>query len=94
MHVHYGADGRAEFVEFGGGEAIPMFEGRNLLGMPFGELREWLRALDPSLEEDDAGICSRKLGVALSAPAGEEEPERPPEGASAFNAGYYERHGV
>ena len=94
LHVHYGADGGAEFVEFGGGDATPVFGGRNLLKASFQDLRAWLRTMDPHLEEEEgAGLRSRKLGVALYAPAGDEEPERLPEGASAFAAGYYERHG-
>ena len=94
IHVYYGADGGVEFVEFGGGLVSPTFEGRLLLANSFEELRRWLRTLDSQLEEDSDGLRSRKLGVALYAPAGEEEPERPPEGASAFAAGYYERYGL
>ena len=94
LHAHYDPDDRVEFVEFGGGKAAPIFRGRNLLATPFGELRDWLRTLDPEIEVDGAGLRSRKLGVALYAPAGEDEPHRLPEGASAFAAGYYERHSL
>lgn len=89
VHVYYDAtSGTCEFVEFGGGSARPVLHGKDLLSESFADLREWFRSLDPSMQEDEAGLEAPALGIALYAPNAEEEPNRPPEGVSVFKKGY------
>lgn len=89
VHVYYGANsGTCEFVEFGGGSARPVFQGKDLLSESFADLRDWFRSLDPTMKEDEAGLEAPALGIGLYAPYAEEEPARPPEGVSVFKKGY------
>lgn len=89
VHVYYGGtNARCDFVEFGGGTARPVLQGRDLLSESFSELRAWFRALDPSTKEDASGLESASLGIGVYAPYADEDPARPPEGVSVFAAGY------
>ncbi len=95
VHVYYRADtGGCELVELGGGTARPVYRKRDLLGGSFADAVAWLRTMDPSLRADATGLEARALGIALYAPFAEEEPERPADGASAFEPDYYERYGL
>jgi len=89
VHVYYAASsGTCEFVEFGGGSARPVFQGKDLLSESFSDLRDWFRSLDPTTTEDETGLEAPALGIGLYAPYAEEHPERPPEAVSVFKNGY------
>jgi hypothetical protein len=87
--VYYDAEGRCEAIEMTA-EAAPTMDGRALVGLPFQELLDWARGVDPDLETDGAGLTSRRLGVALYAPSARKQPRDPVEAAMAFRPGYYD----
>jgi hypothetical protein len=87
--VYYDREGRCEAVEMAS-PAAPTLNGRPLVGLPYHELLACLGSDDPELATDGAGLVSRRLGVALYAPAAEKDPEEPVEAAMAFRSGYYD----
>ena len=89
IHVFYRQDGDCEAIELAS-PAEPTYEGQALLGRPYHEVRAWLRSLDDSLEEDDAGLTAFRLGFGVFAPAASSDAEKPVEAVIVFEAGYYE----
>lgn len=51
-----------------------------------------MRTIDPGLIRDATGLNARTVGISLYAPFADEEPERPAEGACAFDVDYYRRY--
>lgn len=89
IYVEYGADDACEAVEMAS-PAVPTLQGRELLSVPYQELRDWVLKLDPAVEMDGAGLISRALGVGFYAPAAVEAPEEFVESVIAFRRGYYD----
>lgn len=88
--VEYDTNGRCVFVEVGM-EADPRFMGRQLVSVPYRQIAAWFREMDPDIEEDGAGLISRRYGIALYAPSAKKDPDEPVEAAAAFVRGYYDR---
>jgi hypothetical protein len=88
VHVHYRNDGRCEAVEIAA-PCRPLYRGRELIGKPYAPVRDWLRTLDESLEEDDTGLTSHALCLGLYASNPREFPEDPVEAVIVFEEGYY-----
>lgn len=91
--VDYRAPGVCDFVEFALESPIaPTFHNQNFLGQPYRLARAWFEAHDPELETNGAGLISKRSGIALYAPAAEEEPDETVESVAIFEKGYYDRH--
>ena len=90
IHAHYTNEGLSEAFEICE-PSSPTFQGKELVGKPFGELREWFEQLDDQIESDGAGVTSYKYGVGLYAPFAEDEPDKPVEAVIVFAHGYYDR---
>ncbi|RMG35030.1 MAG: hypothetical protein D6732_09985 [Methanobacteriota archaeon] len=65
-------------------------EGFTFIGKPFSEIRPFLESRDPDFDEDDDGITSYKLGIALYIPALRHGDWATVEGIMVFRKGYYE----
>ncbi len=88
VFVYYKTPGEAEAVEF----TIParlMFEGIDLLGLPFDELTSLLQKRDQNLEVEPDGLTSYELCIGAYAPSVEEEPTAKPESIIVFEKGYF-----
>jgi hypothetical protein len=88
--VYYKQPGLCEAVEFFG-PVSPIFAGQHLLGRPYAEAERWLKSLDPHLIYHDAGLITKKHGLALYAPSAHKNPAMPVKAVLAFEPGYYER---
>jgi len=89
LHVYYKAPGICSALEFVL-SAEPTLLGRQLMGVPFSELRSWLLALDPSAELIGTGLISRKFGISPYVMDAFRHPEDPVESVYAFEEGHYE----
>ena len=67
IHVFYDDSGRCDAVEFYRDCEVLLNE-KNLLGIPYSDAQSVVRAIDPELEEDEAGFTSYRLGVGAYAP--------------------------
>lgn len=70
--------------------ADPSFMSRALIGVPFEDLAEWFRSIDPRIQFDGAGLTSFRFGIGLYAPHAAKLPGEPVEGVIAFRPGYYD----
>jgi len=87
VFVEYDADDHAVSVEISEpGE--PILESRNLLDMPFAQLKAWARKLDKALEVDESGFDSPKLGIGVYADIKPGDRTSHPESVIAFGKGY------
>jgi len=89
MRVDYRAPGLCTFVEFGG-PISPTFQEQTLLHRPYEEMLVWFEPRDPDLLVDEAGLRSPRFGIALYAPAAQEQPSDLVEGVAIFERGYYD----
>lgn len=92
VHAEIAADGHCSAIEFMA-PAAPELNDHPLLGLPFAEVRNYLAAIDPGLEEDGSGLTAERVGVGLYAPMATDDPQRPAEGVIVFERGYYQEHG-
>lgn len=89
IHVHYKESDDCEAVELAS-PSEPLFQGRQLVGKPFDELRDWLASLDENLEVDESGLTSYKHGIGLFAPFAADSPSEPVESVIVFEKGYFD----
>jgi hypothetical protein len=89
IFVYYEADGKAEAVEFAQ-PAEPIFEGTNLLSIPFSELAALIQLRDRATEVETTELTSKAIGIGAYAPEAEESPEKPAESVIVFKKGYYD----
>jgi hypothetical protein len=89
VHAEIAADGHCTSIELMP-PAVPVLDDHPLLGSPFAEVRDYLRTLDPGLEEDSSGLTSERLGVGVYAPMAADHPQRPAEGVIVFERDYYQ----
>ncbi len=89
VHVFYTDGGNCEAIEFYAPSRV-MLKSRNLLGVPYSEVKYLVSELDENLDEDSAGFSSHLLGVAVYAPSCEEYPDDPTESVLVFKKGYYD----
>ncbi len=89
IFVDYRSPGICQAVEFTG-PASPTFEGRELIGEPFGNIAAWIKTLDHHVLLDGAGLKSMKYGFGLYAPSAEKNPELPVKAVLIFDRGYFE----
>jgi hypothetical protein len=90
IHVFYKAPGHCEAIELFA-PADPTLQGKPLIGQPFSVVRDRVQALDSSVEIDETGLISQKLGIGLYAPFAADAPEDPVESVIVFEQGYYDR---
>jgi hypothetical protein len=76
LHVHYEL-GKCVAVECFD-PAVLFFQGRQLTGQRYREIKTWLELIDPHIKATDSGIQARSLGIELYAP-NYSELERPDE---------------
>lgn len=89
VQVFYKQPGICEAIEIYAPLRI-LLNGVNLLGEPYDKVKSFLAGLDGQLEEDNAGLTSRALGVGIYAPRHSKSPNSPTESVIAFEDGYYE----
>jgi hypothetical protein len=95
--AYYGPDSTCQALEFSR-LGPPTLDGQTFFERPYYEVRQWLRTLDPVLDETADGLRSYHLGIAISAPGAnelsdeelEDYAEDIPEGVLVFNRGYYD----
>jgi hypothetical protein len=64
--------------------------GINIIDLPFLKVKDFLRNLDDSLEIDETGLLSFKLGVGVYVPSLSESQQEFVEGVIVFEKGYYD----
>lgn len=89
LHACYKEPGVCEAVEMALA-ADPTFQGHRLIERPFDEVLGWLRTLDDSVEVEDCGLTSYKLGIGLYAPEISDNISAPVEAVIVFEKGYYD----
>jgi len=90
IHVFYRQPGVCEAIEFYSPSKVYLQQ-VNLLNEPYDRVKSFFSALDDQLEEDDAGLTSRKLGVGIYAPYHRDLPNDSTKSVIVFEDGYYER---
>ena len=88
VFAYYRLPGVLEALEFSE-PARPRFQGRELLGLPAGEVKRFLEAFDPHLEVDSAGFISHKLGIGVYADGWDKDASTIVESVIVFQEGYY-----
>jgi hypothetical protein len=91
FHVHYEL-GKCVAIECFT-PAVLFFQGRQLTGQPYREIKAWLESIDPHLKASDSGIQSRSLGIELYAPnySELERPDEVVEGIMVVDRDYFEK---
>ena len=87
--IYYDASGKVEAIEFAK-RGEPMLGGVNLLGLGYADLVKLITMKDPDVVIKNDGFTSVNLGIGCWAPAGEDEPESPPDSVIVFRRGYYD----
>jgi len=64
--------------------------GKEVVGHPFDEVRAWFRQVDPSFEDEDTGLMSKRLGIALFTEDAKRCPHDKILHAFVFRRGYYD----
>ena len=70
--------------------AKPTFRGKDLLGKPFNELRDWFQSIDNDVAIDETGLTSHRFGIGLYAPFAATAPDEPVESVIVFEQSYYD----
>lgn len=94
--AYYGTSGTCGAVEFSR-LASPTLNGQTFFERPYNEVRQWLRTLDPAVQETTDGLRSDYLGIVVSAPGASELSDEElaeyaediPEAVLVFASGYY-----
>ncbi|HEV7224168.1 MAG TPA: hypothetical protein VGN42_15775 [Pirellulales bacterium] len=89
FHVFYDADACCEAIEIYGSNQV-LFDGENLLAVPYSQAKRFVSSRDPDLEENDAGFTSHLFGVGVYAPSCVECPDDATESVIAFRKGCYD----
>ena len=89
--VYYKNPGICEAIEFFS-SAIVIFNGMNILKMPYIDVEEYFLNMDKDLNIGATGFISFKYGIALSVPDAVDEPSQKPEGVLVFDKGYYDKY--
>jgi hypothetical protein len=92
IQVFYKQPGICEAIELAA-PAKPTFKGKDLLGKPFSELRDWFQLIDRDVAIDETGLTSHRFGVGLYAPFAATVPDEPIESVIVFEQGYYDSQG-
>ena len=88
LQVEYGSDQRCRFVQAGPGAEVAL-SGKQLMGVPFIEVRAYLQQLDSSLKVEGADLTADALQVAAYAGSASKDPMSPVESIAVFALGYY-----
>lgn len=88
-HIYFEKPGVCNAIEFFSPASV-IFNGHNLLGNSYAEVREFVLQYDNTLQFDETGFTSIKYGFGVYAPFAEEEPSEPVEGVIVFEKGYYD----
>ncbi|OGL65909.1 hypothetical protein A3F52_05020 [Candidatus Uhrbacteria bacterium RIFCSPHIGHO2_12_FULL_47_11] len=89
FHVYYDDQEQCEAVELFNPAQVS-FEGKQLIGTPYQEVKEHFIKKDEHLEEDGAGFISKKLGFGVYAPFAGKEPQEPIESVLVFRKEYHD----
>jgi hypothetical protein len=68
---------------------VPELDGVVLVGIPYRDAHRWIAQRDQGVEEEDAGLTSHALGVALYADGAGKDPDTEVESLLVFRRGYY-----
>jgi len=93
VRIHYDSHENCEAIEFSMPSTVTLRD-HSLLNLPFGEVADRIRAIDPTATIHKAGLTSFQLGVGLYIPDAIHKPNDLVQGVIAFSKGYYERYGV
>ena len=88
IHVEYNDNYICDAIEINN-KANPIFEGIEVLKIPFSSLIQQIKSFDKNIEEDEIGFVSYKLGFGIYAPEKNDFPDNPSEGVIVFNKNYY-----
>jgi len=89
VHVYYKAPGQVEAIEMAHPSAV-VWQGTNLIGQKFEDVRRWIELVDPEAVIDDSGLTSYKLGFGVFAPGSGKDPSLRVESVIIFREGYYD----
>lgn len=89
VFVYYKLPGLVEAIEFSE-PAKPILEEKNLLCLPFEQLKSILLSKDTELEIEPDSLTSYSLGVGVYAPDANRLPNSFPESIIVFERGYYD----
>jgi hypothetical protein len=64
IHIYY-SSGKCDAVECFA-PARPIFQGRQILGQPYEEIKKWLESIDPHIVFDGSEIQARSFGISVS----------------------------
>ena len=90
VHVFYRQPGVCEAVEMYSPSRV-LLQGVNLLDEPYDTVKSFLTGLDAQLEEDNAGLTSKALGIGVYSPSHVQRPNSRTESVIVFEDGYYDR---
>lgn len=87
LFIFYDENNRVNAFEFF--DAPPIYEGLNLLQIPFKDLLKLFGDWDSNLIFDGLGFTSNKTGIGIGAPNFSDDPNCLPESVIVFRLGYY-----
>lgn len=68
----------------------PEFQGRNLLRLPYNEVKGWFESYEGEIDVDDSGLTSLRFGIGVYAPQSEDDPSLLAEAVIVFKERYYD----
>ena len=71
--------------------ANPIFQGKSLLKMSWGELYVWFQQMDPEIEVSDKDFISYKFGISAFAPTKNEDLNVLPTSITVFETNFFQQ---
>ena len=90
LHIHFNWNDSLDSISFMAPASLT-FREKDLMSVPFYELRDWIRDIDPAAEDvEDPDIQSNLLGITTYSPNAEDDPSEPAESIMIFKREYFE----
>jgi hypothetical protein len=89
VHVYYRKPGICEAIEFGN-IAVPTFNDKKLIDIPFIEIKRMFEDIDNSLQINETGLISYKYGIGIFVPTLKKSIKELVKGVIIFEKGYYD----
>jgi hypothetical protein len=92
FHVYY-ADGKCEAVECFSPASL-IFQGKELIGQPYQQIKEWLESIDSMIVHDgESGLQARSYGIGVYAPdfSEAERPDAVVQGVIVVDREYFDK---